>query len=270
MRGHHDMRRPFMDTKPFSIPEKFSFPVIKRVITNTPALTKQCYYTIRMDRTPPQNELFNLCMISEDKEAFLEIFETYSNRHSFMGPYMKEVPTILLSPIDQDWKISYLDLEVQQRNENNELKVSTYQYIPYYGNIDTNCVFILNKSTETNEEEKKKAIETYGKQKQNTNIYTISFLLGGSTLFQITSGTHSAMVFVFGCSIGIVYQLLLQYEIDRLGKNRMFVNSAVRLAIVSMLVITAMNNTYELLPADIWIGYSGFLMQKIALWVSFL
>ncbi len=271
MGGHHSVRRPFSGSTPISYATKSQFPVIKRVGTTMPlegAHTKVSYYSIRMDRTPPQDELFNLCMISANNEAFIKIFETYSNRHSFVAPSMVEVSTILLAPTDHEWKISYLDLEVQERNENSELAVTIQRYVPYYGDIETSCMFVPERLP--NEHEKMEGLEAYGRQKQNANTYTLGFLVGGTGLFQATLGIHSAVVFVFGCAIGMVYQLLLQHEIDHLGRDRMFVNSAVRLAAVSVAVAAIMNNTIGFLPIDLWIGYTGFLMQKVALWIAFL
>jgi hypothetical protein len=95
-------------------------------------------------------------------------------------------------------------------------------------------------------------------------------LMGGTSFFQVTVGFHSALVFAFGCTLGIVYQLLLQYEVDRMGKNQMFINSATRLGVLSVLVASVMSKANTIVPADIWIGSCGFLMQKVAMLLAFM
>lgn len=257
----------------------YKIPEIKRLIS--PLSTQQShhphtpisYYRIRTDKTPPQNELFNLCIITDDNQAFLKMFETYSNSHMFVAPKMDNISSIMIAPTEYEWNMKYIDMEIQSRNEKDEIsETRMIHFIPYYGAIDTNCLFVpeTEKTAEQIREITEQGNKAYAKQKQTTNMYTIGFLVSGSSLFQVTSGSHSAFAFIVGCTIGIIYQLLLQYEVDRLGKHMMFVNSATRLAIICALGAIIANNTDEIVPADIWIASSGFLMQKIALWLAFM
>lgn len=240
------------------------FPEVRTL--HSPASTASvpvAYYTLRMDRTPPQHELFNLCLVSEDKTAFLKIFETYTNQHTFLAPATPEISSLLLGPTQYTWNIPYVDLEIQRQGE-----TSVTRFVLYHSAIETECLFVP--APEPDPRAQAEGLEAYAQQKRSTHKYTVGFLAGGATLFQVTSGAHSAGVFIFGCLLGILYQLLLQYEVDRLGKNQMFVNSATRLGLVVLVLTGMLRNTSELLPEDMWIGSCGFLMQKIALWIAFL
>lgn len=248
------------------------FPTIKRLENSKHGSTPVSYYRLRMDRTPPQHELFNLCLISKDDAAFLKMFEVRTNQHTFIAPTMTDISTILLAPADQEWPIKHFDLEVQTRTSDTagDITNTITRYVPYYGPIETSCMFVPDRQAPVNEEKRIEGIATYSRQKGNANLYTISFLAGGSCFLQVTSGAHSTFAFVLGCAVGILYQLLLQYEIDHLGKNQMFVNSTSRLAIVAVVAAALIQNMSDIVPADIWIGSSGFLMQKAALWIAFL
>jgi hypothetical protein len=235
---------------------------------STPVFTPITYYRVRLDRTPPQNELFNLCILSEDNTAFLKMFETYSNTHTFIGPTINTISAVLLAPMEGEWNISHVDIESRNIDENNTPTTTLRKYVLYYGDIDTRCFFVPERKP--NEDIKKESLDLYSNQKKIINRFTIGFLVGGSTLFQVSMGTHSALVFLFGCLLGMIYQLLLQYEIDRVGKQQMFINSTTRLGAISGCIYIAVNNSGNLAPMDMWIGLCGFMMQKIALMIVFI
>lgn len=251
---------------------RYPFPIVRSLLPTSihdiPPSTKIAYYRLRMDKTPPQDELFNLCVISEDNTAYLKIFETDTNAHVFVAPEMKKITSVMVAPTEYEWDIKYIDIEKQSFKDDTEiLETSVQRYVPYFGPVETNCLFVTETPIKIDREE---GITTYQNQKRATNVYTIGFLVGGASLFQVTAGAHSAFAFVAGCSMGIVYQLLLQYEIDRVGKQMMFINSASRLAIMGLIAGVLMNKNEHMVPADIWIATTGFLMQKIALWIAFM
>jgi hypothetical protein len=243
-------------------------PQVKRLHSpSTATATPVAYYTLRLDRTPPQHELFNLCLVSEDNTAFIKMFETYANEHRFLAPSYKNITSLLVAPTQYTWDIPYVDLEIQTRDENNIPTTVLKRFNLYHGAIDTECLFLP--APEPNPEARVEGLEAYSRQKRYTHGYTVGFLAGGATLFQVTSGPHSAAVFIFGCLVGMLYQVLLQYEVDRLGKNQMFINSATRLGMVVMVVAAMFKYNSQLLPTDLWIGTCGFLMQKVALLAAF-
>lgn len=245
------------------------FPQVKRLHSpSTISCTPVAYYKLRLDRTPPQHELFNLCLVSQDNKAFIKMFETEANEHRFLAPSYQRISSLLVAPTQYTWDIPFVDLEIQSRDENHLPTTVVQRFVFYHGNIETECLFLP--APEPNPQAQVEGMENYSRQKRHTHGYTVGFLAGGATLFQLTSGPHSAVVFIFGCLIGMLYQLLLQYEVDRLGKNQMFINSATRLGLVILLVTTMVQRTSQLLPTDLWIGTCGFLMQKIALWIAFL
>lgn len=242
--------------------------VLSLGVKDTPHAIKIAYYKVRMDRTLPQNKIFNLCFVSEDKIAHLKTFETYGNSHTFVGPDMDRISYVMIGPTENEWEMKYLDIEKQSLKDGTDtLETKIQHYVPYYGNIDTSCLFVPEEPKVIDYEE---GIRSYTKQKRDIHRYTVGFLAGGAVLFQVTAGAHSAFSFVAGCTIGIMYQLLLQYEVDRVGKQMMFVNSVSRLSIVGLIVAVAINKSQDLVPADIWIATTGFLMQKIALWIAFM
>ena len=269
---HHVIRRPFL--LPITTSSRITFPNIKRLeypvsfLESTPLFTPISYYNIRLDRTPPQNELYNLCILSDDNTAFLKMFETYSNTYTFIGPTINTITAILLAPIEGEWNISHVDIESRDIDENNTSTTILRKYVMYYGDIDTRCFFIPER--EPNENIKKEALDLYSNQKKIINHFTIGFLVGGTVLFRVSMGTHSALVFLFSCIVGMIYQLLLQYEIDRVGKQQMFINSTTRLGAISSCIYIAINNSGQLVPMDMWIGLCGFMMQKIALMIVFI
>lgn len=237
-------------------------------VGEAPHAIKVAYYRLRMDRTPPQNEMFNLCIVSEDRTAYLKMFETYTNSHSFVAPYMDRIVSVMIAPVENEWDMKHVDIERQALRDGDDVLDTTVQrYIPYYGAIETKCLFVPEEPKKIDYQE---GIVAYTKQKRDTHKYTVGFLVGGAVLFQVTSGAHSAFAFVVGCTLGIVYQVLLQYEVDRVGKQMMFVNSASRMAILGLIAGVIMNGSQGMVPADIWIATTGFLMQKIALWIAFL
>lgn len=244
-----------------------SFPEVRQMKPMSKLYTPVSIYHLRMDRTPPINEMFNICIISKDSTAHLKMFETETNSYTFIAPTM-EVSYILLSPFEYNWKMQHVDLHIQTRDEDDSVNSMLKRYVSYEGAIDTDCLFLPEKPF--NEEAYKEGIQEYLKNKEKTNTYTVCFLVGGSVLYQATSGAHSAFIFIFGCVVGIIYQLLLQNEVDRLGKNVMLINSAGRLAIIAVGVAAIVNRMDGLLPADLWIGLSGFLMQKVAMLIAFM
>lgn len=242
------------------------FPEVRRMAPISKVYTPVSIYHIRMDRTPPQHELFSVCIISEDSTAYLKTFEMEANSYTFVAPTMN-VSSVLLSPLDSSWNMSHVDLEVKTRADDDSVTSTLKRYLHHDGAIETNCLFLPERPFD--EEAYREGIQEYSRHKEKTNTYTVCFLVGGSVLYQATSGPHSAFVFIFGCVVGIIYQLLLQHEVDRLGKNIMLINSAGRLAIIAVGVAAIMNSTAGLLPADLWIGLSGFLMQKVAMLIAF-
>lgn len=249
------------------MPAVASFPVVERLKPQTSFHTPIAYYSVRMDRTPPQNEMFNLCLIAEDKSAYLRTFETYSNKHVFIAPTLPSISAILLAPMEYDWSMSYIDLEIQTPMDENNTRVTLQRFVCYEGTAHTQVMFVPEQ--EVNELAMMEANNRYASQKTQTNALSLMLLMGGTAFFQATAGLHSALVFAFGCTLGIMYQLLLQYEVDRMGKNQMFINSATRLGVLSVLVASMMSNANAIVPADIWIGSCGFLMQKVAMLMAF-
>lgn len=249
-------------------PKSPVFPVVQRLKPQSSFYTPISYYSIRMDRTPPQNELFNLCLITEDNSAYLKMFETYSNKHVFIAPQLSNITSILLAPAEYDWNISYIDLEIQTPTDENTSTVTFQRFVCYDGTIHTQCLFVPEKAL--NEQAMIESNVQYATQKRNTNNISLMLLLGGSAMVHVVAGLHNSLVFAFGCVVGIVYQLLLQYEVDRMGKNQMFINSATRLGVLSVIVAIVMSNTATLLPTDLWIGSCGFLVQKVAMWLAFM
>lgn len=250
------------------MPKSTVFPVIKHIKPQSSFYTPISYYSIRIDRTPPQNELFNLCLITDENSAYLKMFETYSNKHVFIAPQLSNITSILLAPAEYDWNISYIDLEVHTPTDENTSTVTIQRFVCYDGNIHTQCLFVPERTL--NEQAMIENNQQYITQKNNTNKISLMLLTGGSAIIHTVAGLHNALVFAFGCAIGILYQLLLQYEVDRMGKNQMFINSATRLSVVSVIVAIVMSNSTMLLPTDIWIGTCGFLVQKVAMLLAFM
>ena len=248
--------------------KQVSFPNVVRLPSSSKMYTPVSIYRIRMDRTPPQNELFNLCLIDEDNSAYVKLFETYSNEHVFIAPTLAKISTILLSPTEYEWNMAYIDLETQTHTGESNRMITEQRFVCYDGAINTQIMFVPER--QLNERAMIEANEKYASQKTRTNAMSLMLLTGGTAFFQVTAGLHSALVFAFGCTIGIMYQLLLQYEVDRMGKNQMFINSATRLSILSVLVASAMSKASTMVPADIWIGSCGFLMQKVAMLLAFM
>lgn len=250
---------------------KYQFPIVTRVLPNgvhnIPLSTKIAYYHIKTDKIL-NNRLYHVCLIYDNKSAYLKTNDICSGMSFFIAPDSCAINSVIMSPSEGPCDIKEVEIEKQQYvDDKDTLEKTSVKYFPYDGTIDTECLFVPEIPTIVDYEE---GMLEYQKQKADINRYTLCFLVGGFVLFQTTAGAHSACSFVAGCSLGILYQFLLQYEMDSVGKGMMLINSASRLTIIALATGGIIQNNDSMVPADIWIATTGFLMQKIAMLIAFL
>jgi len=174
--------------------------------------------------------------------------------------------TIKINKID----IKYLDTNLTFRKP---LSSSLSSYI-------TDNLYTSEKiDTISNDPNKiKEDLDKYNDLKEQ--ILYINFILtfvGSSILYATNPSEHmdETLTFIYGGITGLLYQLLLQLDIDNVGKQeklniilKLFANSAVRLTSIGILFtfyITYSNNNTSNLPLLLF----GFWMHKLAVLLYF-
>jgi ATP synthase protein I len=109
-------------------------------------------------------------------------------------------------------------------------------------------------------------MDEYDRVKRRIMYNVLGLGMIGTGIAAHTGGEEMAMAYALGGSTGLLYQYLLQYELDRMGtKQNAFINPATRLMLLALVLGgSASWASFDLLPM-----FLGFWMNKAALWLAF-
>lgn len=204
---------------------------------------------IRFDRTPPQNEPFQACLY-DGEQCYLYTFITHGNVVE-LNTEIKNVHDILLAPLTGEWKMHHIDLETDGQDVVRFRPTADCHFEPI-SPVRQEVVIANNRE--------------WARRKTETLKYLIGIIAVGTISFQELQGSESAIAFSTGGIIGVFYQLLLQYEIDRIGTHQFIVNASTRLALIALAAAFLVGDAE---PSQLGIASGGFLMHKIAAWLAF-
>lgn len=217
---------------------------------------------IRFSRPPPQYTLFHVCIVTESDNAHLRTFVSTGDIVEMMVPDDDtNISSLLMSPSFGEWDTSNMEVSLHSEGK------SPVRFIPLYSSVETSCAF--TPVLETRPEIVKEGLEVYKKTKLATLKYIVGLTAFGSVIIDNTLGEDTAYAFAIGGLTGLGYHMLLQYEMDNLGKNTkqklIIVNTATRLLFLGCVGATVLNND----PNKIWAIFVGFYINKLALLLAF-
>lgn len=204
----------------------------------------------------------NICIINKNKEAFLKRLDNYTS--NFTGPYIDEIESIMIAPEQDKLHISNVEIFI-----NDILK---YKFT-YNDTIRGEPVSIV-KPDLSNADMKDVYDKEYFDFKNSIVINTVQISLTSSLLISYASSIEQGYSYGIGCTMGLLYILLLESGIDCIGKtNYIMANSAVRLSILFSIAVALVTYYKEDISQDHSIliySLLGFLTHRIALIQSYI
>lgn len=236
-------------------------------------------FKFRYRKDPDQNTNYNLCIIQQNKEAFLTNLEyNKDNEYELYGPDV-DIHNLLISP--SHGKISLEDLKISKYYNN--INIKNY-YFPYYDVIDTEN---KNKSVGllTYDSTKIPYSEIPGIKELNDLEYattknkvinsTIELTLFGSLLVSYITSLDRGYAFALGGCLGCIYVKLLELSVDNIGKQNLeaFFNQFSRLGLLFGLSSSIIIKYHTAIANDKYIfviGLIGFLVYHLAFIITYL
>lgn len=218
---------------------------------------------------------YQICLINDKNEAYLFTSYLTDSHITHYGPLMGNIEHILIETINDKTKINKIDVKYLDTNLTFKKPISSSlsSYI-------TDNLYTSEKLDNVGNDpiKIKEDIDKYNDLKEQ--ILYINFILTfvGSFILYGTNPTENideTISFIYGGITGLLYQLLLQLDIDNIGKQekiniilKLFANSAVRLTSIGILLtfyITYSNDNTSNLPLLLF----GFWMHKLAVLLYF-
>lgn len=208
---------------------------------------------------PAYPEPWSVCFVGGNEEASLHSFIPRQEPISFLIPtelVESEIKHILLSPVSSEAKIDSVSVSYSTRS-------TTYsalddKYAP--------CVFEPHAAVR--DEVVLQGLVEYSQLKQRILLYMFGLSVFGTGCAEWVGGGEMASAFAFGGGAGLLYHLLLQYELDSIGKNDRLhvVNSGTRLMTLAFVLGTAVTSEA---PPNLFAVLVGFWLNKLAMWFAF-
>lgn len=233
---------------------------------------------LHLQKAPRRHDVFQVCLFG--LQGTCTLHTVIANDDSLLeipdaNILPGDIEDLLIAPLTGTWKTTSVDVarrhvrgdqdgqdHQKDREDSNEtaLATRTFDASPH-----VECLFRPKKEVREHVVLAGKA-EWSGRKKE-TLKYLIGIIAVGAATFNELLGTPCATAFSVGGFIGIFYQLLLQYEIDRIGTHQFIVNSSSRLALVATVAALFANHAE---PLQLWVASGGFLMHKVAVWLAFI
>jgi hypothetical protein len=145
-----------------------------------------------------------------------------------------------------------------------------YTYLPLYPHT---CAYQRAKPHTVDLHEYTANSMEYEKKKRDTLIYTLVMTMVGGCLLSLYD-PEVAGSFAAGGGIGVVYEGMLQIEVDTVGRpthllSRLACSPAARLGLIASLAWVGIEQSHDLSSVQCLFGVSGFMMHKVALIVAF-
>lgn len=220
-------------------------------------------YTLRMsDALKIQNAIIPFCIVTRDSKAHLYQIYVENNQAVFPGAHVwsDEIEGIMVGGDPPSSSSGKVELEIEGQ--------ANRVFLPYFGDMETSCLYVPRKDPDADVIEA--GIREYSKRKADTLRFLLGIIGIGAITCQELHGTDSAVAFASGGMLGVMYQMLLHYEIDKMGSHQLLVNTATRIGAV-VLGGAVMSQVLHIAdPSSFFMASTlGFLMQKLALWLSF-
>ena len=201
-----------------------------------------------------------ICIIDQNEQASLSCLYPQSTQeyHVRIPCVVEDVKSLWISPLDGEWEIEHVDVFDVDTQRNHVFTPSVQEY--------STCCFVPVQ--QISEESRLAYLQEYKERKDRILTYsTLLSVLGCATLsvsFDVTKGVP----FALGGFIGTVYQLLLQQEVDQIGKEHSDIfTRAISNPIIRWLILYALgaygikHSTSE----ELLLGIVGFLTYKVAI-----
>lgn len=254
----------------------------RKIISTSPVGLKYTLnITTNINRTSElqnRQDRVNLCMINTDGTVlwhhFVPVLEGVNgNRGSsetleMYGTDIGQIQSILISPEQGEWDISSIELSTDFQKE--------------FMIKDRNspCLFHVHDAIETtpfDEQVYQKSMNTYKQIQNDILISTAILTVCGFTLLNVLNSTSAAEAFGFGGVSGLVYQKLLQTEVNTIGKEeshlllRMYnaLNTFASRILALYLLIYIVQTGGHIEPNETIPAFVGFMMNKLALLIVF-
>lgn len=247
---------------------------VQRLLATTQATPHRLDVRFRIQQNKVQpSALINACLIYENGDAVLEMKGMPSRGQddvvvSFDGLGLNQcdlskITMILLSPSCGDWTVPALFVEDGEGN--------TREFVAT--NTDESCVFVLPKPPSP--ERIKEGMLDYSDMKQEIVKRHISFVGAFTLMLHFVDPTDvHAKWFALGGGVGLMYQLLIQMEIDQIGNEnkgamyRLLANPLVRLSLFSSAFVLATVDTAAMGTTTYAAILAGFMMNKLAMYAT--
>lgn len=224
-----------------------------------------------VDRIDDVVDLIPVCVVRNDEVAHMYNVVVEGGVGMFVGPpiVFGDVKGIMLGGNNDD--VSHIELCTATANCNGGGEAGWVEhFVPYYGPIETSCLYIPQKDTALKEQERQEGAREYTRRKSDTLRFLLGIIGVGAITCTEVSGIDSAVAFASGGMLGVVYQMLLHYEVDKMGTQQLFVNTATRLGLVVGTGILLGRYLEITEPGSFFMTSTmGFMMQKLAMWMAF-
>lgn len=204
----------------------------------------------------------NICIINKNNEAILKRLDNYTS--NFVGPYIDEIDSIMIAPEQDKLHISNVELFIND--------IIKYKFT-YNDTIRGEPVSII-KPDLSNIDMKPIYDEEYLDFKNSIIINTVQISIASSLLITYASSIEQGYSYSIGCTMGLLYILLLESGIDCIGKtNYIMANSAIRLSIIFSIAVALVTYYKEDINQDhsvLIYSLLGFLTHRIALIKSYI
>ena len=178
-----------------------------------------------------------------------------------------DIEHLLVSPSYGNWEVA----SIQWINNTTE---SLSEFVAT--NLEENCEFVLKNPDPPSNEKIQEGLNEYKQTKLNILTTQIALIgLGASGLNVLDPSDIHAKWFVMGGFAGLMYQILIQMEIDQVGNEnkgllyKLLANSFFRLSFMTSLFVLTAVDTATMDTSTFASIMTGFLMNKIAMYIIF-
>lgn len=232
-------------------------------------------FQVANNRVSPTSQLLT-CIVYKDGDAILQTNQPTWNTKDMVVDLIvddertnpSDVATILLSPSCGICDISNVYWESPKNVDLTSKFVAT--------DFFHDNAFYLNEFKAPSQAAIDAGMKEYHSTKMNIILSHLLMVGGGTGIIHVLDATDTySKCFAIGGLVGLVYQLLMQMEIDQVGnehKNvlyRLLGNSIFRLSFLSSLFLISTANTYFIEKEAFVALCSGFFVNKLAMYITF-
>jgi len=234
------------------------FPHVRTLLAKSQSIPVKYELTVRARERFMSPDNYHICFINSNHEAYL--FHYFAKATEEYGPMMGEVNEILVDQNVYYMRLKYLDYDQEFVATDKEESKQQYSLLQKYepSSIDYVKMNLY--------------IQQYHELKERILYNHLTYSILGTVATRLV--THDALDTIsFGCGgiIGVIYQVLLQLDMDSIGQKnanvlvRLVANGAVRMTCIGS-IIAIMLNLNDQINIPLLLG--GLWMHKLAVITS--